>query len=79
MSDRKRKVCLYCPICEKVHEVEERTHPVTITVKGKNVIYEEVSFFCPETKEEENEFYTQTILNENIMRACKSYSELKKN
>ena len=36
-----RKVRMSCPLCEKEHEVEERKRMATITIKGKEVAYEE--------------------------------------
>ena len=49
-----RKVNMDCPICDKVHEVEERKRKTSITIKGEEVSYEERFYFCENADEEEN-------------------------
>lgn len=68
-----RKVNMDCPICDKVHEVEERKRKTSITIKEEEVSYEERFYFCENADEEENEFETGKIINENLLRARNAY------
>lgn len=68
-----RKVNMSCPVCDKVHEVEERKRKTSITIKGKKVTYEENFYFCKNADEEENEFETGRMNNENLLRARNAY------
>ena len=58
-----RKVHMNCPLCEKTHEVEERKRMTTITIKGKEVVYEERFYFCANADEDENEFVIGALSN----------------
>lgn len=62
-----------CPICDKVHEVEERKRITNIVIKGEEVIYEERYYFCSNADEDENEFETGAMLNENLLNARNSF------
>lgn len=68
-----RKVHMNCPLCEKTHEVEERKRMTTITIKGKEVVYEERFYFCANTDEDENEFENGAMTNENLLNARNAY------
>lgn len=68
-----RKVRMSCPLCEKEHEVEERKRMTTITIKGKEVIYEERFYFCANADEDKNEFEIGTMINENLLNARNAY------
>ena len=68
-----RKVHMNCPLCEKTHEVEERKRMTTITIKGKEVVYEERFYFCANADEDENEFENGTMTNENLLNARNAY------
>lgn len=68
-----RKVHMNCPICDKTHEVEERKRTTTITIKGEEVSYEERFYFCANADEDENEFETGTMTNENLLNARNAY------
>lgn len=35
-----------CPLCDKIHEIEEKKKITTITLKGKGVSYEKRFYFC---------------------------------
>lgn len=66
-----RKVRMSCPLCEKEHEVEERKRMTTITIKGREVVYEERFYFCANANE--NEFQTGAMVNENLRNARNAY------
>lgn len=68
-----RKVHMNCPLCEKTHEVEERKRMTTITIKGKEVVYEERFYFCANANEDENEFENGAMTNENLLNARNAY------
>ena len=68
-----RKVYMDCPLCDKTHEVEERKRLATTIIKGDKVTYEESFFFCANMDEEENEFETGSMANENLINARNSY------
>ena len=68
-----RKVHMECPICDKIHEVEERKRFSTITIKGEKVDYEERFFFCANADEDESEFETGSMTNQNLLNARNAY------
>lgn len=68
-----RKVRMDCPLCGKTHEVEERKRVTTITLKGDKVTYEERFYFCANADDEENEFETGSMTNENLLNARNAY------
>ena len=68
-----RKVHMDCPMCGKTHEVEERKRISTITIKGEEVSYEDRFYFCANADEDENEFETGAMTNENLLNARNAY------
>ena len=68
-----RIVQMDCPFCDKIHEVEERKRLTTAHMKGEEVTYEERFYFCANTDEDENEFETGAMLNENLLNARNAY------
>lgn len=68
-----RKIHMNCPLCDKTHEVEERKRFSTITLKGKEVTYEERFYFCANADAEENEFESGLMANENLLNARNAY------
>lgn len=68
-----RKIYMECPLCDKVHEVEERRRSTTLVVKGLEVEYEETYYYCCNSKEFENEFETGKMSNANLLNARNSY------
>lgn len=68
-----RKIHMNCPLCDKTHEVEERKRFATITLKGKEVTYEERFYFCVNADAEENEFESGLMTNENLLNARNAY------
>lgn len=70
-----KKVHMNCPLCDKMHEVEERVRMATCTIKGKKVTYEERFYLCAYADEDENEFETAAMANENMLKARNAYRE----
>lgn len=68
-----RKIHMDCPLCDKVHNVEERKRITTITLKGVEVVYEEKFYFCANVDEAENEFETGAMTNRNLLNARNAY------
>lgn len=68
-----RKIHMPCPLCDKTHEVEERKRITTITLKGEEVTYEEKFYFCTNAAENENEFESGAMTNENLINARNAY------
>jgi len=68
-----RKFHIECPLCDKVHEIEERKRTTITIIKGEKVTYEERFYFCSNADEEENEFETGEMTNENLMNARNAY------
>lgn len=68
-----RKVHMNCPLCDKMHEVEERKRVTSIELKGEEVTYEERFYFCANAEEDENEFETGAMTNENLLNARNAY------
>ena len=68
-----RKIRMECPICDKIHEVEERKRTAFIIIKEEDVFYEETYYFCGNTDDDENEFETGGMMNENLLNARNAY------
>lgn len=62
-----------CPLCDKMHEIEERKRTTSITIKGEEVFYEERFYFCANADTDENEFETAAMTNENLLNARNAY------
>lgn len=68
-----RKIHMDCPLCDRKHEVEERIRVTTTVIKGEKVAYEEKFYFCANANEDENEFESGTMTNENLLNARNAY------
>lgn len=68
-----RKVHMNCPLCDKMHEIEERKRTTSITIKGEEVFYEERFYFCANADTDENEFEIAAMTNENLLNARNAY------
>ena len=68
-----RKIQMDCPICDKIHEIEERTRIAKTIIKGEEVDYEETYYFCINSDEDESEFVTGKMLNDNLFNARNMY------
>ena len=72
-----QKIRMDCPICDKSHTVEKRTRLAKVTMHGKVIHYKETYFLCRNSEEDENEFVTGKMADENLMNARKVYERLK--
>lgn len=68
-----KKIHMECPVCDKIHEVEERKRITTTIIKDEEVTYEERFYFCANAEEEECEFETGGMLNQNLLNARNAY------
>ncbi|MDD3504848.1 MAG: DUF4065 domain-containing protein [Eubacteriales bacterium] len=66
-----------CPVCEKTHKIEKRKRETEGIVKGDVVCYEEIFYMCPTTNEEDNEFVTAALMDDNLLRARDAYRHCK--
>lgn len=71
-----RKIHMECPLCDKVHEIEERKRTTNTIIKDEEVTYEERFYFCVNSDEEENEFETGAMTNENLLNARNAYRKI---
>lgn len=67
------RVMYDCPFCEKEHLLEKRTRKNKVKIKEDLIEYDEVYLLCPETDEEENEFVTAKMMDENLIKARDNY------
>lgn len=72
-SNLLKKIQMKCPICDRVHEVEERKRVATTVIKNEKVTYEEKYYYCENADAEENEFETGGITNQNLLNARNAY------
>ncbi|MBO5097913.1 MAG: DUF4065 domain-containing protein [Agathobacter sp.] len=68
-----RKIHMECPICDKMHEIEERKRKTFTIIKDEEVFYEETYYFCENADDDENEFETGSMMNENLLNARNAY------
>ena len=68
-----KKINMDCPVCGKIHEVEERKRVSTIMIKDDAITYEEKYYFCDNADEDENEFVTGSMGNDNLLKARNAY------
>ena len=68
-----RKIQVECPICDKIHEIEERTRIAKTIIKGEEVDYAETYYFCVNSDEDEREFVTGKMENDNLLNARNMY------
>lgn len=73
-----RKVRMDCPLCDRTHEVEERKRFSTVTIRGEKITYEERFYRCTNSNDEENEFETGSMVNENLSNARSVYRAVHK-
>lgn len=71
-----RRIHMECPICDKVHEIEERTRITELIIKGEEVNYVETYYLCPNSDEDENEFVTGKMMNDNLLNARNEYRKV---
>lgn len=68
-----RKIAMDCPLCNKVHEVEERKRHAYAIINNTKTSYIEHYLFCENSDEYENEFHTSELLHSNLVAARLSY------
>jgi putative zinc finger/helix-turn-helix YgiT family protein len=62
-----------CPICGKTHLVEINKRMTQALVKDEAVDYEQIYYSCNLSNDEENEFVSAEIMDENLLRARDAY------
>lgn len=68
------KVLTACPICDTIHEVEQRSRQTKAIIKGVIVSYQEIYYACPLCDDkDENEFVPAELMDNNLMRARDAY------
>ena len=69
------RVKMDCPLCGKIHEVEERKRVTTLEIKDEEVTFDEIVYYCADAnfEEDEKEFETGEMLDENLLRARNAY------
>lgn len=72
-----RKICMECPLCDKIHDIEERKRTAIILIKDEEVEYEETYFYCCNSREDANEFETGKMMNVNMLNARNAYRRKK--
>lgn len=68
-----KRVHMECPLCDRVHDVEERVRIASTIIKGEEVEYEETYYFCRNCDDDENEFVTGKMENENLLNARNAF------
>ncbi len=68
-----RKINMNCPVCGKIHDVEERKRLASTIIKVEDIDYEERFYFCCNADEYENEYETGYMNNENLLNARNAY------
>ena len=68
-----RTIHMECPICDQIHDIEERKRMTSMIIKGEEVTYEERFCFCSNADEDENEFEIGNMTNENLANARNAY------
>lgn len=71
-----KKIQMNCPLCDQTHEVEERKRIIETIIKGKKVNYEEIYYLCLNSDEDENEFTTGKMENDNLLNARNEYKKI---
>lgn len=66
-----------CPVCNKIHLLEQRKRVTQSLVKDEVVDYEEIYYLCPLSDEEENEFVSAGLMDENLLKARDAYRQKK--
>ncbi|MBQ9608999.1 MAG: DUF4065 domain-containing protein [Lachnospiraceae bacterium] len=70
------KINMECPLCDKIHIVEKRTRISKTIVKGEEVEYEEIYFYCANSADDECEFVSGRVQNDNLLNARNAYRVL---
>lgn len=68
-----RKIHMECPLCDKIHEIQERKRTTVTLIKEQEIMYDERFYFCANADDDENEFETGEMMNENLLNARNAY------
>ena len=71
------KVKEYCPICDEEHELDKRKRKSKLEIKDLIIEYDEIYFRCTKTQNEENEFVTSEMMDNNLLNAKDEYRRQK--
>ncbi len=66
-----------CPVCNTIHSLEQRKRLTQSIVKDEPVDYEEFYFLCPLGDDEENEFVSAELMDNNLLKARDAYRQKK--
>lgn len=72
-----QRVMIECPLCDQVHDVEERARLAKAQIKGESIEYEERYFICSNVDEDENEFIPSKVMDLNLLQARNAYRTMK--
>ena len=72
-SELVRKIHMRCPLCDSIHEIEEKKRIAVTVIKEEEVAYGERFYFCANADEDENEFETGYMTNQNLLNARNAY------
>lgn len=70
-----RKFSMECPICNKIHKIEERKRITEIIIKNVKVDYEETYYLCTNSSTNVNEFVTGRMMDNNLLNARNEYKK----
>lgn len=65
-----------CPFCNRVHSIDKRQRKTQAIIKGEVVDYSEFYFLCDKS-EEDNEFVSGLLLEQNLLSAKNAYRKNK--
>lgn len=65
----------YCPLCNKVHEVEIKTEMTSTKINNKKVEFESKFYYCPTGINGEHKYINGKLLDQNLRNARKAYKE----
>jgi putative zinc finger/helix-turn-helix YgiT family protein len=69
----KEFILMTCPVCEERHRVKKGVREGKVYIKGKEVSFNEIFYFCDKSNFEENEFVPAKVMDENLLRARDAY------
>ena len=72
-SELVRKIHMRCPLCDCIHEIEEKKRTAVTVIKEEEVAYEERFYFCAKADEDEDECETGSMMNENLLNARNAF------
>jgi hypothetical protein len=73
-----KKTEMDCPICNEHHIIEQRRRHAQSLVNGEVVDFEEIYFFCTLCDDEENEFVSAGVMDQNLLSARDAYRSKRK-